>query len=293
MGSNLYDWALIYRDMGLCPIPLCRRDDPRDPSGNKRPLFSNWQNTTMPDEAMLERWFGPNMDGRRNIGIVCGQVSGNLIVIDFDDFDAYIDWLEIADPPSTLTMNSGGGGIHCYYRVKGKVPGNHKLIGGDLRGEGGQVVAPPSVHLSGKHYDVRDASDIALVSLDALRLPYYIRRFTTQPARQAVMAAQASGDYGRIVQTLATAQEGDRNNTLLWCACRLFDQGISLPQVELTLMATALQIGLEHREIKATIANAQKQSRKANPPLPPHKLLAARLERHGTPRWSNRHPARQ
>ena len=283
MNACLYDWALIYWDMGLCPIPLCRRNDPTDPSGNKRPMIANWQNVAMPDEATLERWFGPHTlaDKRRNIGIVCGQVSGNLIVIDFDDFGAYIDWLEVADPPSTYTVNSGGGGVHCYYRVTGDMPGNHKLVGGDLRGKGGQVVAPPSVHLSGKRYDVRDASPIATARLAELKLPYLIRREVAQPVRTRQPAL--AGDYRGIVQTMASAHEGDRNNTLLWCACRLFDQGMPLAQIEAVLMAPALQTGLGLGEVKATILNAQKQSLKSRPRLLPHQMLAARLERHGNP----------
>jgi hypothetical protein len=254
-------------------------------------MVINWQKVQMPNDALLERWFS---DDRRNIGIVCGQVSGNLVVVDFDDFGAYIDWLEAADPPSTLTINTGGGGVHCYYRVTGEVPGNHKLVGGDLRGEGGQVVAPPSVHLTGKCYEVSDASDIATVGLEQLRLPYQANVPATQTARttgavrRRVRPPVIMGDYESLVQVLAGAREGDRNNTLLWCACRLFDQGALLRQVELALMATALQIGLSQHEAKATILSAQKQSRKANPPLPPHKMLAARLERHGSPRWSGR-----
>ena len=214
MLGKLYDWALIDRDMRLCPIPLYRRNDPRDDSGNKRPMYANLQKTCMPGDATLVRWF---CDDRRNIGIVCGSVSGNLLVVDFDDRGAYITWLEAVDPPSTLTMNTAHG-VHCYYRVTDEVPGNRKLIGGDLRGQGGQVVAPPSMHLSGKVYEVRDASPIAVTTVEAL------------------------------------------------------------------LMATALQVGLSQREINLTIANARKQSAKEHPPLPPHKLFAARLERHGSAR---------
>ncbi|HEY3288528.1 MAG TPA: bifunctional DNA primase/polymerase [Anaerolineae bacterium] len=275
----LLDWALIYKDMGLCPIPLARRNDPADLSGNKRPLLAGWQNTPMPDDATLERWFS---DDRRNIGIVCGSVSGNLIVLDFDDMAAYLDWLTAADPPSTFTVNSGRG-VHCYYRLPSaeELPGNSKLVGGDLRGRGGQVVAPPSVHLNGYVYDVRDASDIAVTTLRGLRLSFYVRPVElTQAAYQRLQM----GDSSALVNTLAAATIGDRNNTLLWCACRLFDQGLNRAQVEVTLLPAALQIGLERREFRTTIANAQKQSKKDRPPVPAHRLLAARLERHGAPR---------
>src|SRR5215471_9314670 len=138
--GKLYDWALIYRDMGLCPIPLYRLNDSRDESGNKRPMIVGWQNLSLPDDAFLERWF---CDDRHNIGIVCGRASGNLIVLDFDDMRAYAKWMEVAAPPETFTVNTGGGGVHCYYRITGdmpgSMPGNQRLIGGDLRGQGGQA----------------------------------------------------------------------------------------------------------------------------------------------------------
>jgi hypothetical protein len=168
--------------------------------------------------------------------------------------------------------------VHCYYRITGSMPNNHRLIGGDLRGQGGQAVAPPSVHLSGKAYAVRCAAPIVTTTLAALHLPY-----ATPPASAPKRESRpfVTGDFHPIVQKLAGAEEGERNNMLLWCACRLFDQGMPLAQVKQTLLETALQIGLDKREVTATISNAQKQSRKAHPPLPPHKLLAARLQRHG------------
>ncbi len=275
MLGKLYDWALIYRDMDLCPIPLYRRNDPLDASGNKRPMVAGWQNLTLPDDIMLERWF---CDDRRNIGIVCGRPSGNLMVLDFDDMQAYATWLDVASPPETLTVNTGGGGVHCYYRLTGDVPGNQKLIGGDVRGQGGQAVAPPSVHLSGKVYEVRHAATIATTTLAALHLLYPARPAGASRVRRKPFV---TGDFRPIVQTLAEAEEGERNNMLLWCACRLFEQGLPLAQVRQILTATALHIGLERPEVVATIASAQKQTHKAPAPLPPHQILAARLQRHG------------
>jgi hypothetical protein len=56
--SSLDVWARYYRDeLGLCAIPLMRRDDPRDDSGNKRPLIDRWQDAQLTNNATIDRWF--------------------------------------------------------------------------------------------------------------------------------------------------------------------------------------------------------------------------------------------
>ena len=49
---------------------------------------------------------------------------------------------------------TGGGGRHVYFSHPGGVVHNRANIqpGIDLRGDGGCIVAPPSVHPSGKRY---------------------------------------------------------------------------------------------------------------------------------------------
>lgn len=80
------------------------------------------------------------------IGIVTGQIS-NFVVVDVEaggDSSMY---------PSTLTVKTGGGGYHFYYQYPGKVTKNATRIAEltDIRGDGGYVVAPPSVSSKGAY----------------------------------------------------------------------------------------------------------------------------------------------
>lgn len=110
------------------------------------------------------------------LGIVCGAVSGNLEVIDFDDFPSFGTFQALVeeDPYTATLFNkitqvATPNGVHAYYRCSEPVEGNQKLaclpVGEtnasgkntliETRGEGGYVIAagnPASVHPSGERY---------------------------------------------------------------------------------------------------------------------------------------------
>jgi hypothetical protein len=80
-----------------------------------------------------------------NIGIVTGAISG-LTASDCETPDDCQFWEERYGG-SSLVVETGGGGRHYYYRHTGL--GNAVRLFGrgiDRRGEGGYVVAPPSIH---------------------------------------------------------------------------------------------------------------------------------------------------
>jgi Bifunctional DNA primase/polymerase, N-terminal len=90
------------------------------------------------------------------VGIVTGEIS-NLVVLDFDpqhDGNASIERLErqIAPLPVTVEVTTGGGGRHLYFAHPGGLVRNRAGLaqGVDVRGDGGYIVAPPSVHPSGR-----------------------------------------------------------------------------------------------------------------------------------------------
>jgi hypothetical protein len=79
------------------------------------------------------------------LAIRTGTVSG-LVVVDVDPRNGgYIDTALMA---STATVATGGGGWHLYYQHPG-TPTLGKLAGHDgidVKGDGGYVTAPPSIH---------------------------------------------------------------------------------------------------------------------------------------------------
>ena len=86
------------------------------------------------------------------VGIVTGRVSG-LVVVDVD-----LRGLSKAEElglDSPVKVRTGSGGLHLYYRYpeSGTVGTTTGLWEGiDIRGDGGFVVAPPTLHASGQLY---------------------------------------------------------------------------------------------------------------------------------------------
>ena len=147
--NELYAAALACLARGWSVIPV-------EPRG-KRPLVA-WRGfqTRRASLAQLARWFARWPDA--NVAIVTGRLS-RLVVVDVDPRHGGADSLAAFEAahgalPATIEALTGGGGRHLYFRHPGKRVANRVGLwpGIDLRGDGGCVVAPPSVHPSGRRY---------------------------------------------------------------------------------------------------------------------------------------------
>jgi hypothetical protein len=61
--------------------------------------------------------------------------------------------------PDTFCTRSGGGGRHLYFTYRGEpIPCSVDVLGRglDIRGDGGYIVASPSLHESGRRYEIED-----------------------------------------------------------------------------------------------------------------------------------------
>lgn len=159
------EWARMYRALGIqvvpAHMPYGRPDD------WKYPKLAGWkslQNKLVPQET-FERWYGPGGSeaSRQNMGIITGNASSNLFVIDLDDqktkkcgewWDALIATHRNGVPFETWEQKTGGGGRQILFQAPagfivhtGKTP-----IGVDIRGHGGFAMLPPSLHNSGNTY---------------------------------------------------------------------------------------------------------------------------------------------
>jgi bifunctional DNA primase/polymerase-like protein/primase-like protein len=143
------EWAAFYRRLGWTVIPVRH--------GDKRPLI-RWEpfQRRGPATAEVDEWFRQWPDA--NIGIVTGAVS-NLVVLDVDPAHGGDESLarlaqRHGDLPPTPEVTTGGGGHHLYFRHPGGSVRNRAGLepGLDLRADGGYVVAPPSLHPSGRQY---------------------------------------------------------------------------------------------------------------------------------------------
>jgi len=122
------------------------------PLEGKRPVEANWQRF-----CTTKREFSENDFAGKNAGICCGPASG-VLVLDIDDLEAF-EKLVAANQlvmPATMTVKTGSGKPHYYFRYPegGVEYGNRslkhpvypKITIFDIRGTGGQVVAPGSLH---------------------------------------------------------------------------------------------------------------------------------------------------
>jgi putative DNA primase/helicase len=123
----------------------------------KTPSVRSWTEyqRRRPTFEEIEAWFGPPTP--RNVGVITGTVSG-LVVVDADSPEAF-EWATANMPPCDMRVRTAKG-VHLYYAYTGKAPIRNKVratfagkqLEIDVRGEGGYVVGPGSVHESGHIY---------------------------------------------------------------------------------------------------------------------------------------------
>ncbi len=218
------DAALAYAARGWSVIPM----QPRA----KRPIVA-WrefqQRRAGADE--IRRWFGRWPDA--NVGVVTGHVSG-LVVVDVDARHGGPDSLAAAEArqgplPPTVECLTGGGGRHLYFAHPGRPVANRVALrpGIDLRGDGGCVVAPPSVHPNGRRYAWvagRGPGDYTLAAL-----PHH---FGERPASLRPIG-HSPAHWRRLVRD--DIGEGGRNDTIASLTGHLLRRGVD-PEVALELL---------------------------------------------------------
>ncbi len=219
--------ALAACARGWSVIPLRPHD--------KRPLMP-WEEfqRRRADVEEIRQWFGRWPDA--NLGIVTGTVSG-LVVLDIDAGHGGPESIASLERdhgplPPTVAATTGGGGRHVYFASAGMVLHNRAGLapGLDFRGEGGYVVAPPSIHPSGKRYVWMTGSapgDVPLALIPSWLLAL-------------VRGGEAELRRGHPVfhwQTLIRegVDEGQRNSTIASLAGHLLWHGVD-PLVVLDLL---------------------------------------------------------
>ena len=216
--------ALSYASRGWSVIPIEVR--------GKRPLLA-WlefqHRIAAPSE--IASWFQKWPDA--NVGIVTGQIS-QILVVDVDAQHGGIESLADMERahgalPRTNEVHTGGGGRHLYFAYPPMRLHNRVGIrpGIDLRGEGGYVVAPPSVHPSGGRY--RWLPDQGPQDLPTAPLPAWFFEAT----RIAAQGGHPLRHWRRIAREGVT--EGQRNTILASFTGHLLWHGVD-PEIALDLM---------------------------------------------------------
>ena len=150
---TLKEAALYYAKIGLAVFPIKSR--------SKQPLTGHGCKDASKDTDQIAEWWDRWPDA--NVGIATGSISGGLVVIDLDiDEDKGKDGYEVlrrwqqehGTLPETALSITGRGGYHYLYRDSASWKNRTGLYEGvDVRGNGGYIVAPPSVHPNGRKYE--------------------------------------------------------------------------------------------------------------------------------------------
>lgn len=243
--------ALDYVQLGWRVHPIRPRD--------KRPLLKGWPDAATTDEATIRKWWGDWPDA--NVGVVTGPSSG-VVVIDVDGEAGEESLAQLQARygrlPDTCEQITGRGRQLFFAVPATALIGNTTALGGspgvDVRGSGGYVVVPPSVHPNGKTYTWEISSDPRDGVVIAKLPPAWVELLAVPASqRERDLPSQPSQKDGTILR------EGDRNDSLFRLACSLRTRGLLQKEIAAALFErnkSACQPPLDQKEVLGIAASA-------------------------------------
>lgn len=165
---NLLDFALRYAAEGRYVFPLhspqvsgcCSCGKPlgrgQGQCQAKHPRIPRWQEDATTYAEVVRTWWGRWPDA--GIGVVMGKSGIFAIDLDVtegkrgpDAWGALQD--RFGDEGTPVELTTGSGGKHLLYGYEPGIRNTTLGVGIDVRGAGGYIVAPPSLHHSGRRYE--------------------------------------------------------------------------------------------------------------------------------------------
>ena len=266
MEHSMLETAFTYTTNGISIIPshprtkrpfwqrLPKIDHPTKP-GKKKATWKPYQQK-IAAPVTIRAWFADNY---LNITVVCGQVSGGLVVFDFDhEAEVMFPRWQAAVGQKLcrrLVIARSSKGYHVYLRLKGSLVPTRKVAFNEegellieIKAEGGLVQAPPSLHPSGCRYRWLQGTQAHIPSLTRSAFAGLLTAAEALDSRPApAPLTQTEIDTWRIVQLpqmdkqdmqyrlnryvevavakecarLAQALKGERNDALNLAAFRL------------------------------------------------------------------------
>lgn len=279
-------YALGYAESGWPVLPVwwpvaggacaCGRMDCSKPG--KHPLVRRGFHAATLDPDLIRRWWA--RWPLANLGVRTGAASG-LLVLDVDGavgMDALRALSRERGPLRAAWARSGSGGWHAYLRMPAgvRVPNSAGRLGPglDIRADGGSIVAPPSLHASGGHYQWTKPG------VEPPDAPSWLVQLALPPAPPPIpLVVRTGGRPGSYadaavrgeVEAVAGAPAGTRNHRLnlaAWRLGRLAAAGVVDEAVAReALLAAASACGLPHTESAATVRSGMTAGLRTPRPL--------------------------
>lgn len=195
-------------------VGICSCGDPNCENAGKHPRTKHGLHDASSNQEIIRSWWGQWPTA--NIGIATGKFSG-LIVVDIDSAEgkttvkALLSDIEVSAIPRVRTGKLSG--FHLYFSSPAEpIPTRTRVLSGvDIRGDGGYVIAPPSLHASGKQYqwEIEPCEKLPPVPGRLLE------KITAARIRDA---ARTRFDTARALEGVP---EGQRDDTIFRLACKL------------------------------------------------------------------------
>ncbi len=262
LGLRIFPAHNIYKGRCSCGNRQC-------PSPGKHPRISGWQAAATTDPAQIQRWRKAYPYANWGIAIDPGDM-----VLDEDPRNGGEESLQRLDRdigglPDTWRVLTGGGGEHHYYRL----PPDMTVRSGPLEGYPGLdvkaadslVIAPGSVHASGRRYEW----DLAAHPEDMPR--------AEAPAALIAIARKGARQAPRNGEELVIPQ-GKRHDTFVQEAGRMREWGYPVPVIRAALHALNEECchpPLPNAEVESIAAGAGKWER-GTLDQPPDPVVAER-----------------
>ncbi|WP_369282186.1 phage/plasmid primase, P4 family [Oscillibacter sp. GMB15532] len=251
-GDMLLKHAKYYaKSMGLRIFPCY-------PAGKIPATAHGCLDATTEEKQISEWWTGSYL---YNIGIATGN---GIVVLDVDidheagkHGDETLAYLEkqYGQLPDTWQCLTGGGGVHYYFQCNdpsltvaaGFAPGL------DYRGDGGYVIAPPSVHQNGRKYEwevEHTPNNTALAPL-----PEWLHK---------LMLNGKQDTSKKAYEIPKTVTKGKRNEELFKMASSLRAKGLSVEEITAAVMKaneTRCKPPLSSKEVETICTSAGRYER--------------------------------
>lgn len=220
----------------------------------KKPLTPHGCKDAKKTPGAIKAWWKKWPDA--SVGVATGSAS-NLVVIDedldeergIDGIRSVEDWQRLHDKlPETVMAITGRGGYHLYYHYEGADIKNRAglLDGVDVRGEGGYVIAPPSVHPNGTEYQWEyDPEEFAIAEINDTVL--------------ALLNADKEAHEAESFTLPERIGKGERNDTIYRLACSMQSQGYPDAVIEVTVRKSNLELcepPLPEKEVDTILSSA-------------------------------------
>ena len=243
--KDFLNTALQYAKLNLKTFPVKYQ--------GKTPLCDGGFKAATKEPEQIKGW--SKQFSQFNLAMPTGHENG-IFVVDIDGKDGFksLEILENKFGKLNAPSASTGKGKHLYFKyptdihIKNSVK---KISSGiDIRGEGGYVVVPPSIHENGNKYSWENTN---LQDISFPEAPQWLLNLIENPPETKL-------ELQNLLDKIANAPEGERNQTLLENSRYILNylskhKEIDPDETVKKMFEVAQKNGLPEKEIQKTIQN--------------------------------------